>query len=130
MALFSKKNKEKENKKLEEKEIDESVALPSAPSLPKGGDAHSYQVVLSPHITEKGTVMGEQNKYIFKVAEGANKVEIKKAIGSLYKVDVAKVRILYAKAKFRQVGRHEGNKPGFKKAIVTLKRGSKIDTAS
>jgi large subunit ribosomal protein L23 len=87
-------------------------------------------VVLSPHITEKGTIMSNQNKYVFRVAEGANKVEIKKAITSLYKVDVAKVRVSYARSKIRQVGRREGHKPGFKKAIVTLKERSKIDLAA
>ena len=131
MKLFNKKTKEKdEPKKIEEKPVDEQAVSPAASALPKGGDASSYRVVLSPHITEKGTIAGEQNKYVFRVAESANKLEIKKAVRGLYKVDVAKVRVLYVRPKTRQVGRREGHKPGFKKAIVTLKEGSKIDLAS
>lgn len=129
--VFFKRKKEEENKTLVPKDaVDEPMALPSAPSLPKGGDAHSYRVVLSPHIAEKGTVLGELNKYIFKVNENANKTEIGKAVENLYKVEVAKVNILHMPSKYRQVGRHKGRKPGFKKAIVTLKEGSKIDIAS
>ncbi|MBI2670233.1 MAG: 50S ribosomal protein L23 [Candidatus Yanofskybacteria bacterium] len=129
MALFKRKIKEKEvaDKEKEIPKKEESAELPAGASLPKGGDAHSYRVVLSPHISEKGTVLGEQNKYIFKVTENANKIDIKKAVGNLYKVEVAEVRVLHMPSKHRQVGRHEGRKPGFKKAIVTLKEGSKID---
>ncbi|MBI2064016.1 MAG: 50S ribosomal protein L23 [Candidatus Yanofskybacteria bacterium] len=135
MKLFNKKTKEKNKPDIksdvkEERPIEGQAVLPTAPSLPKGGDAHSYRVVLSPHIAEKGTVLGEQNKYIFKINENANKTEIKKAVGNLYGVEVAKVSVLHMPSKYRQVGRHEGKKSGFKKAIVTLKEGSKIDIAS
>src|SRR3989344_6229608 len=136
MAMFGKnKKEEKKDKKETTKEAavdfaEESVALPSSPALPRGGDAHSYGVVLYPHITEKGTILGDLNKYIFRVARDANKVEIGRAIKNLYKVEVASVHISYAPAKYRQVGRHRGEKSGFKKAIVTLKKGSKIDLAS
>lgn len=141
MALFGKKKKEYKPKdkiptvkKAADEKIEEVLPAspaggPSAPSLPKGGDAHSYQVILSPHITEKGTNMEAQNKYIFRIAKGANKSEIKKALESLYKVQVAKVRVIYSPSKMRQVGRYKGSRPGFKKAIVTLKEGSKIDVA-
>lgn len=135
MKLF---NKKKKNQEAGEKEITKEVAseeiketaLPSAPALPKGGDARSYQAVLSPHITEKGTILAEQNKYLFRVANDANKIEIKKAVESLYKVKVDNVHVLYAPSKFRQVGRFKGNKSGFKKAVVTLKEGNKIDLAA
>ena len=135
MKLFGKNKKgDKEDKKETTKEaVEEKVEgaqLPAAPSLPKGGDARSYKVVLSPHITEKGTVISGQNKYIFRVAGGANKLEIKRSVENLYKVEVEGVNILHMPSKFRQVGRFKGRKPGFKKAIVTLKEGSKIDLAS
>jgi large subunit ribosomal protein L23 len=131
MALFKRKTKNKEEpKKVDEKHAEEQVEIPAGPSLPKGGDASSYQVILSPHITEKGTLMSEQNKYVFRVAGGANKIEVKRAVGNLYKVKVEKVRVMYAKSKLRTVGRREGHKPGFKKAIVTLREGSKIDIAA
>lgn len=131
MKMFNKKTKEKDEPEVkDEKPIEERTSLPSAPALPKGGDADSYQVVLAPHIAEKGTILGEMNKYIFKVNENANKTEIKKAISNLYKVEVAKVSVLHMPSKYRQVGRHKGWKTGFKKAIVTLKEGSKIDIAA
>ena len=129
MALFKRK-KEERTEKEELKQIDkEPTQLPAAPSLPKGGDARSYQVILSPHITEKGTVLGQYNKYVFKIDQGANKIEVKKAVESLYKVEVARVHMAYAQSKSRQVGKYKGHKPGFKKAVVTLKEGSKIDLA-
>lgn len=133
MALFSKKKTKKDEPVQEEKtEKNPAEVNPGegGVALPKGGDAHSYRVILSPHITEKGTLMSEQNKYIFKIADDANKTEVKKAVESLYKVKVAKTHIAYAKSKFRQVGRYQGRKAGFKKAIVTLKEGSKIDVVA
>lgn len=131
MKLFNKKSKDKEEpKKTEEKHTKEGTEISAGPVLPKGGDAHSYQIVLSPHITEKGTMMSDKNKYVFRIAGGANKTEVKKAVESLYKVEVAKVHVSYAQSKLRRVGRHEGQKSGFKKAIVTLKEGSKIDIAA
>ena len=132
MALFKRKPKDTaEMQKKEEKTVEERVEVSAgAVVLPKGGDVDSYRIVLSPHVTEKATLMGEQNKYVFKVAENANKTAIKKAVASLYKVEVAKVRIAYAQSKLRRVGKNEGRKSGFKKAIVTLKEGSKIDIAA
>lgn len=131
MALFKHKTKEAEEPEVkDEKFVEEQAALPSSPSLPKGGDPWSYKVILSPHITEKGTIVVEQNKYLFKVAGVANKIEIKKAVENLYKVKVRDVSVLYAPSKFRQIGRITGRRPGFKKALVTLKEGSKIDIAT
>lgn len=131
MALFKRKQKEKEELDIKEnKPVEKQDVLPSVPSLPRGGDAHSYQVILSPHITEKGTLMGKDNKYSFKIAAGANKTEVKKAIEGLYKVRVDRVNVSYLPSKSRQVGRFKGFKLGFKKAIVTLKEGSKIDLAN
>lgn len=135
--LFGKKEKNKpalsvrrgeKEPKPEKKKAQEVVA--PATKLPKGEDAYSYRIILEPHITEKGTLLGEQNKYAFRVASGAGKVEIKKAIQKLYKVGVKKVHILKMPSKFRQVGRFEGKRPGFKKAIVTLKEGDKIEIAA
>lgn len=133
---FFNKNKTEEEKKTKNVTKDvaedkvEEATMPSSPAMPKGGDADSYRVVLSPHVTEKATLMGEQNKYIFRVAKNVSKVDIKKSVENLYKVEVEKVRIVYAKSKLRTVGRRQGRKPGFKKAIIDLKKGSKIDLAA
>ena len=133
MGLFKRKTKEKDEaagKEEKKKPAEEQVEIPAGPSLPKGGDAHSYKIVSAPHITEKGTIISGQNKYVFRIAGSANKTEVKKAVESLYKVEVAKVHVLYVQSKSRRVGRYEGRKSGFKKAIVTLKEGSKIDIAA
>ncbi len=120
-----------EEKPKPEETAREKIAIPAAPvvKLPKGEDAHSYQIILRPIITEKGGLLEEYGQYLFKVAKDANKVEIKKAIEKLYKVRVDKVNVASVPSKFRRVGEHEGKKPGFKKAIVTLKEGEKIEIA-
>ncbi|MEK7151257.1 MAG: 50S ribosomal protein L23 [Patescibacteria group bacterium] len=136
MKLFN-KNKQDENKK-EKKEITkdvvenevEEVAATASPVLPKGGDADSYKIILSPHITERATLMNGQNKHVFRVLRTAGKIEIKVAIENLYKVKVDRVNLSYAKSKLRMVGRKRGIKPGFKKAIVSLRDGSKIDVTN
>jgi large subunit ribosomal protein L23 len=130
MGLFKRKKKEEEKPKPAET-AGEEVETPAAPAvkLPKGEDAESFRVVLKPHISEKGTVLEGVGKYIFKVAKGTNKPAIKKAIEKLYKVRVENVHILKMPSKFRQVGKYEGKKPGFKKAIVTLKEGDRIEVA-
>ncbi len=133
MKLFNKKTKNKskeEPKKKETELVEKQAAIPVSPSLPRGENAHSYGVILHPHITEKGALLGQDNKYLFRVAVGADKTEIKKAIESLYKVTVKKVNVLYAHSKSRRVGRYQGIKSGFKKAVVSLKEGSKIDMSA
>jgi large subunit ribosomal protein L23 len=135
MALFGKKKKEEDRPEPEKTARDnapvngqESAPAPAV-KLPKGEDAQSYQVILKPLITEKGSFMEESGKYLFKVAKGANKMRIKSAIEKLYKVKVRGVNVLSMPSKFRQVGKYKGEKSGFKKAIVTLKEGEKIETA-
>lgn len=132
MALFGKKKKEE--KKLEPQieggqEKVEEVAAPKA-ELPKGGDEHAYAAIVAPHLTEKSSAMGSENKYVFRVAREANKFEIKKAVEKLYKVKVVKIAVSHKPGKVRRLGRHEGVKTGFKKAIITLVKGDKIDIIS
>lgn len=89
---------------------------------------HYSEVILAPLITEKGTLVGEQgNQFLFKVASGANKVEIKQAIEEFFQVKVEKVRTGRLLGKTRRVGRHVGRKPSWKKAYVTLAEGQRID---
>jgi len=87
----------------------------------------SYPVLMSPHVTEKATAALENNSYIFKVYPRANKTEIRKAVQSLYKVDVTAVRIINIAAKKRRLGRSSGWKHGYKKAIVKIRKDQKID---
>ncbi|MEA2113716.1 MAG: 50S ribosomal protein L23 [Patescibacteria group bacterium] len=93
-----------------------------------------YDIIREPHITEKASYLAEQNKYIFKVKPKANKTEIKKAVEALYETKVERVNITRAAAKKRRMGKTEGwrggLKKGFKKAIITLKEGEKIEIIS
>lgn len=86
-----------------------------------------YRVVKRPSVTEKGAVLAEHNKYVLRVERASNKSEIKKAVSALYNVTVERVHIINIPRKKRQRGKAKGYRPGFKKAIVTLKEGDKIE---
>ncbi len=86
------------------------------------------QIIKKPLLTEKGTQMEEdQNKVLFEVDLKANKVEIRRAIEKMYGVDVTQVATQVMRGKFKRVGRSVGQRPKWKKAIVTLAEGSSID---
>jgi large subunit ribosomal protein L23 len=87
-----------------------------------------FDVVTSPLITEKGTMIGELgNQVVFRVRRDANKDQIRRAVETLFKVKVEKVRTLNLLGKMRRVGRHAGKRPDWKKAYVTLAEGQRID---
>jgi large subunit ribosomal protein L23 len=81
----------------------------------------------SPWVTEKATDLAKQNKYIFKVDKKADKIKVKRAIEKMYDVQVIGVNIINIHPKLRRLGRTIGLKPGFKKAIVALAEGDKIE---
>ena len=83
--------------------------------------------IRSPIITEKATILSEQNKTVFKVHSKANKKTIKKNIEKLFKVDVVKVNIINSKRKLKMRQGKKTFKTGYKKAIITLKKGQNID---
>ena len=83
--------------------------------------------IRNPIITEKATILSEQNKTVFKVHEKANKKIIKKNIEKIFKVNVIKVNILNKKTKVKIRQGKKIYKSGYKKAIVTLKKGQSID---
>ena len=83
--------------------------------------------IKSPIITEKATILSEQNKTVFKVHEKANKKIIKKNIEKLFKVNVVKVNIINQKPKFKMKQGRKSVKSGYKKVIITLKKGQSID---
>ena len=83
--------------------------------------------IRQPIITEKATILSEQNKTVFKVHSGASKDIIKKNIEKIFKVKVIKVNIITSKGKTKVKQGKITNKPGYKKAIVTLKKGQSID---
>ena len=78
-------------------------------------------------ITEKATILSEQNKTVFKVHEKANKKTIKKNIEKLFKVNVIKINIINQKTKMKMKQGRKSYKSGYKKAIITLKKGQSID---
>jgi large subunit ribosomal protein L23 len=89
------------------------------------------QIILAPLVTEKGTFLSEKaNQVLFRVRPDANKIEVKHAIETLFKVKVEKVRMNRYLGKLRRVGRNVGRLPQWKKAYVTLKEGDKIELFS
>ncbi|RJQ35602.1 50S ribosomal protein L23 [Candidatus Parcubacteria bacterium] len=88
------------------------------------GDA--YRILLKPVISEKATISASQNKYVFEVADKANKVEVKKAILEVYGVVPKAVNILNQGGKTVRFGRRVGKTKNIKKAVVTLKKGDSI----
>jgi large subunit ribosomal protein L23 len=93
-------------------------------------DAKVYDVVRSPVITEKSTIANELGKYVFQVAVDATKPEIKTAVEQLFGVSVTKVSTINYDGKIKRFRGKLGQRPAFKKAIVTLKEGDAIDLTS
>lgn len=89
-----------------------------------------YDTILSPVITEKATVVAEENKIIFRVANDATKPQIKEAVEALFKVDVTKVNTIVVKGKTKRFRGMLGRRPDVKKAIVTLKDGQSVDIST
>ena len=88
---------------------------------------HLYDKIISPHVTEKSTNLSEQNKIIFKVPSKANKVNLKKNIEKIFKVNVTKINIINKKSKIKNARGRKVRVSGFKKAVVTIKKGQNID---
>ena len=88
---------------------------------------HPYEVLRRPLITEKSTTLQAQGKYAFEVAKEANKPQIKQAVEKAFKVKVTTVNVIMAPGKTRRVGRRQVLTPSWKKAVVTLKAGDKIE---
>lgn len=86
-----------------------------------------FQVLLSPHISEKATVVAERGQFVFRVAGDASKLEIRKAVETLFSVKVKGVRTLNVKGKTRNFGRTVGKRSDWKKAYVALEAGHDID---
>ena len=90
-------------------------------------DARHFDVVVAPHITEKSTLLSEQNAVVFKVAKDASKPEIKAAVEALFDVKVTGVNTMVAKGKSKRWKGQPYQRSDSKKAIVTLAEGSSID---
>jgi large subunit ribosomal protein L23 len=93
-------------------------------------DIRHYDVVLSPHITEKSTLLSEHNAVVFKVANDASKPEIKAAVEALFGVTVTGVNTIVAKGKTKRWKGEAYKRSDSKKAIVTLAEGQSIDVTT
>ena len=93
-------------------------------------DNRHFDVIVAPHITEKSTMLSEQNAVVFKVAKGASKPEIKEAVEALCNVKVTGVNTIVTKGKSKRWKGKPYQRSDFKKAIVTLAEGQTIDVTS
>lgn len=108
-------------KKAAKKKVDNKTA-PVDPAL--------YDFIMAPMITEKATLAAEHNQVMFRVPLNATKPEIKRAVESLFKVDVTAVNTLIAKGKLKRFRGRPGRRSNVKKAIVTLAQGQSIDVTT
>lgn len=136
LDIFKKKKEKKERKKTssveiaEEKKIIESAEKKEEikPEKLRAKISNTaYRILRTPHVSEKASDLVDSNQYVFKVFPRANKAEIKKAIEAVYGVKAVAVKIINIPAKKKRVGRIEGEKKGYKKAIVKLKESQKIE---
>jgi len=88
---------------------------------------HLYEVLRRPLITEKNTLLQAQGRYVFEVADKANKQQVRQAVETAFKVKVTAVNVMTVPGKKRHMGRREVQSPSWKKAVVTLKPGDKIE---
>ena len=89
-----------------------------------------YDKIISPFVTEKSTNLSEQNKIVFKVPSNANKKNLKKNIEKIFKVNVTKINIVNKQKRTKLTRGRKVKVPGYKKAIITLKKGQNIDLTS
>ncbi len=88
---------------------------------------HLFDKILAPMITEKSTNLSEQNKIVFKVPSNANKKNLKSSIEKIFKVNVTKINIINKQSRTKLTRGRKVRVSGFKKAIITLKKGQSID---
>jgi large subunit ribosomal protein L23 len=139
LDVFKKKKGEEKPREIKKEKLPEPVEVrpPQAKREKIIGEAYpvrkskisngAYRILKTPQVTEKATDLVKKNQYVFKVYSRVNKVEIKKAIEDLYGVDVVSVKIINVPKKRRRLGRISGWRKGYKKAIVKIKEGQKIE---
>jgi large subunit ribosomal protein L23 len=88
---------------------------------------HTYEVLRRPIVSEKSIILQGQSKYSFEVASGANKHQIKEAVETAFKVDVLDVNVVTVQGSMRRIGRRRIQTSPWKKAVVTVKAGQKIE---
>ena len=103
--------------------------VPAVPKIKKEGKkfSRSWQVLRSPQVTEKASALAAKNDYVFRVFSRTNKKEVSRAVESIFGVDVLDVKIINVPERKRRLGKIKGNRPGYKKAVVRIKEGQKIE---
>lgn len=130
MAILDILKKRKKEEKKEEKKKEVKAEKPSPISPPKIKEKKAglaWEILKTPHVTEKSASLAEKNQYVFKVFPKANKIQIKKAVEDLFGVDAVSVKIINVLPKKRRLGKISGYRSGYKKAIVKIKKGQKIE---
>lgn len=102
-------------------------AAKSAAAERPAGKRRVIGVLIRPHLTEKSNAAGSRGWYAFRVAPGANKITIRRAVEDRYGIGVEKVRVLSVRPKKIRLGRIEGKSAGFRKAMVKLRQGQSIE---
>ena len=110
-----------------EKVLVEKKEVVKTESTKSKNQKFSYEAIKKPHISEKATDLSQFNQYIFDVSPNYNKHEIAKSVEGIYGVNVLSVNIVKIPAKKRRLGKTEGFRKAYKKAIVTIKEGQKIE---
>lgn len=88
---------------------------------------NARDILVKPIVSERSVAQMEENKYTFKTDKRANKIEIKRAVEEVFNVNVVEVKTMIVKGKVKRMGRYQGKTPDWKKAIVTLQAGDKIE---
>lgn len=139
LNIFKKKKEEKKKETgvpekvevpKEEKEAPEAVVVKKEKKpvrAKKVRTSEIWRILKKPHVTEKATELAKKGQYIFKVFNSVNKKEVREAIEGLYGVNVESVKIINVGPRKRRLGKIEGLKKGYKKAIVRLEEGQKIE---
>ncbi len=124
LKIFGKRKTESKKKTEQKSEL----AQESKEGFKRRGGVSGGAQIVRPHITEKATELGStKNQYVFVVQDSAAKKEIKKAVEKMYGVTVERVRIVNVHPKKVKLGKTKGIKKGYKKAIVQVKEGQKIE---
>ena len=130
MGIFQRLTRQtglKEKKAASSKAVEETSAKVERVVAPKAKTAKFAGILVSPRVSEKAAVLAHRGTYVFNVSTSVNKIEVKKAVEALYNVKVASVNMVRGSGKIVRRGKIQGQRPNWKKALVTLKAGQKID---
>ena len=134
MAIFGSKKDDKKkspSKKEKKEDVLNMVQEPASaeakkPVELKTDTGRAHRVLQNYHLSEKSNLLSTTGRYVFRVSKSANKLEVKKAVETVYDVHVTDVNMINTKGKIRRSGRVSGRTSDWKKAYVTLKEGEKI----